>query len=52
MMGYRVELTRRAERDVNKIVGWLAERSPQGARAWLDRFEEVLHSLVGVPKVV
>lgn len=35
----------RAEADVDNIVRYLAERSPQGAIAWLERWEEVLDDL-------
>lgn len=44
-MKYRVELTRRAERDVNEIVAWIARQSAQGANTWLSRFEQVLIDL-------
>jgi plasmid stabilization system protein ParE len=44
-MSYQVELTRRAERDVDGILAWLAHRSSQGAEAWYERFNQVLEQL-------
>jgi plasmid stabilization system protein ParE len=41
-MSFQVELSRRAEGDLDRILAWIAERSPQGARNWLTRWEEVL----------
>ena len=41
-MSFQVELSRRAEGDLDRILAWIAERSPQGERNWLTRWEEVL----------
>ncbi|MEZ6070150.1 MAG: hypothetical protein R3C10_07680 [Pirellulales bacterium] len=41
-MSLHVELTLRAERDVDEILGFLSKRSPQGAATWLACLEEVL----------
>ncbi|MCA9100657.1 MAG: hypothetical protein KDA63_05895 [Planctomycetales bacterium] len=41
-MSLHVELTLRAERDVDEILDFRSERSPQGAATWLARLEEVL----------
>lgn len=44
-MNLRVELTSRAERDIDGIIAWIAERSPRGAISWCQRLEEVLSQL-------
>jgi len=44
-MSLPVNLTPRAERDVDHILSWLSERSPQGASAWWERWLEVLELL-------
>jgi plasmid stabilization system protein ParE len=44
-MIYRVDLTFRAERDVDRILQWLSERSPQGAATWDRRWQQVLDDL-------
>lgn len=44
-MKFAVEITRRAEEDLDAIVAWMAERSPRGAAAWLDSLEDVIGSL-------
>jgi plasmid stabilization system protein ParE len=41
-MKYRVIALRRAEVDVRHIARWIAERSLQGADAWLDAYEQLL----------
>jgi plasmid stabilization system protein ParE len=45
-MNFRIEVTSRAERDIDEIVSWIAQRSPQGASSWLRRLEEVFDHLV------
>jgi plasmid stabilization system protein ParE len=40
-MTHNVELTRRAEVDVDGILGWLRERSPQGAAAWCEVLDKL-----------
>jgi plasmid stabilization system protein ParE len=44
-MTFHVELLPAAERDLDRILGWLRERSPQGASAWYRRWLEVLDDL-------
>ena len=44
-MTYRAGLTYRAERDLDHILAWLAERSPDGAAAWHRRWQEVIDEL-------
>ena len=44
-MTYQVVLTARAERDVDGILGWLAQNSSAGAKAWYSRLQEVLEEL-------
>ena len=44
-MTFRVDLTFRAERDVDHILSYLARRSPQGAATWFARWQEVLLDL-------
>lgn len=41
-MKYQVVALRRAEDDVRHITRWIAERSIQGADAWLDAYEQLL----------
>jgi plasmid stabilization system protein ParE len=48
-MRFRVVLLRRAEREVEATVAWLAERSPQGAARWLAAFEEATAKLAEKP---
>jgi plasmid stabilization system protein ParE len=40
-MSFRVELTRRAERDIEAILAWIASHSRQGAEAWMRPLDEV-----------
>lgn len=40
-MSAEVELSFRAVRDLDDILTWIADRSPQGARIWLARWKEV-----------
>jgi plasmid stabilization system protein ParE len=37
-MIYRVELTARAEADIDRIFAWLSERSQEGADRWYESF--------------
>ena len=39
---FPVSIMPRAERDIDSIFSWLLERSPNGARAWLNAFEQAL----------
>jgi plasmid stabilization system protein ParE len=44
-MTFHVELLPTAERDLERILGWLNDRSPQGASAWHRRWMKVLEDL-------
>jgi plasmid stabilization system protein ParE len=44
-MKYKVIALRRAEADVRHIARWIAQRSPQGAYAWLDAYDQLLERL-------
>ena len=44
-MTFQVYELRRAQADVRSIAHWLAERSPQGARAWLRAYDDMLQRL-------
>ncbi len=44
-MKYTVLLLPHAERDVDTILAWLHERSPQGAAAWYRRWLEIMSVL-------
>jgi toxin ParE1/3/4 len=48
-MTYEPYLLPRAQADVENIVRFLAERSPQGATSWWDRWEQVLDQLRTAP---
>jgi len=50
-MSYRVTVLARARQDFDGIVGWIFERSPQGADRWVTRFEEALARLEENPFV-
>ena len=41
----KVQLTSRAQHDVDEIVQWLHNRSPQGASSWYRRWKEILTQL-------
>ncbi len=41
-MKFQVHELRRAQADVRSIAHWLAERSPQGVRAWLRAYDEMI----------
>ena len=49
-MTYDVELSLRAERDLDLILSWISERSPQGARNWIERWDEVVRNLSTRPE--
>lgn len=42
---FQVHELGRAQDDVRSIAGWLAERSPQGAAAWLRAYDELTERL-------
>lgn len=44
-MKFPVRVLRRAESDVSHYVRFIAERSPQGALAWLDAYEQMIERL-------
>jgi plasmid stabilization system protein ParE len=44
-MKFNAHLLWRAERDVDHILHWLNERSPQGAASWLRRWDETFATL-------
>lgn len=44
-MTYELLLLPRAETEVARIIRYVAARSPQGAIAWCERWEEVLNEL-------
>jgi plasmid stabilization system protein ParE len=44
-MIYGIRILARAREDVQEIYDWIAERSPEGAQRWLDRFEEATAAL-------
>ncbi len=44
-MTYDLRILARAREDVQEIYDWIAERSPEGAQRWLDRFEEATTAL-------
>jgi plasmid stabilization system protein ParE len=39
----------RAQEDVLSIISWISNRSLQGARAWYDAYEKMLHRLAEQP---
>ena len=49
-MSTAVELSFRAEKDLDDILAWIASRSPQGARMWLARWREVCSLLSERPE--
>ena len=44
-MKLRVELSPKAERDVDDILTWIGQRSTKGAHTWSKRWDEVLEQL-------
>lgn len=49
MNGYRVEFSRRADRDVSEILDWLGRRSRSGASRWLDALDQMVVRLREAP---
>jgi len=47
---FRVHELRRAQADVRSIAHWLAQRSPQGAQAWLRAYDEMISRLEQKPE--
>jgi plasmid stabilization system protein ParE len=50
-MTYNVHLVPRALQEYDEIVRFLTGRSPQGARAWMARWEQVLADLANRPLI-
>lgn len=50
-MSYRIRTLRRAQRDIDAILNWIANerRSPQGAAQWLNAFETAAATLSSLP---
>jgi len=42
---FQVHELRRAQADIRSIAQWLAERSPQGAQAWLQTYDDLLERI-------
>src|SRR6056297_2721634 len=49
-MSAEVELSFRAARGLDDILTWIADRSPQGARSWLERWSEICRVLSERPE--
>ena len=49
-MPFRVRTQNRAVADIEQIVGYIHERSPQGARSWLSALEEAKGRLAENPE--
>jgi toxin ParE1/3/4 len=49
-MAYRVEIARRAERDLEGLYLWVIERAPQQSARWFNGFERAIFSLDQHPK--
>jgi plasmid stabilization system protein ParE len=46
---YSVVLLAKAEEDLDRITGWLTDRSPSGAARWLAAFHEIITRLEDQP---
>lgn len=44
-MSFQVSLSDNARENVDAILTWIGQRSPQGAATWADRWDEVLESI-------
>ncbi|MDY0168366.1 MAG: type II toxin-antitoxin system RelE/ParE family toxin [Thermoguttaceae bacterium] len=44
-MTFHIHELRRAQADITNIAHWLVERSTQGAKAWLDAYDEMVGRL-------
>ncbi len=49
-MAYRVEIARRAERDLEELYLWVVERAPQQGARWFNGLERAVLSLDQHPK--
>lgn len=50
MADYRVRILEIATRDLDRIIGWVAEQSPDGAARLLAAFERLLRVLESSPE--
>ncbi|MEJ7590061.1 MAG: type II toxin-antitoxin system RelE/ParE family toxin [Planctomycetaceae bacterium] len=50
MTGYRVRILPRAREDLDQIVGWIYQRSPEGAARLVSAFEKIQTSLQRSPE--
>jgi toxin ParE1/3/4 len=48
-MNYELLLTRETETSVEQVIDYLVKRSPQGAAAWCEQWENVLSALKANP---
>jgi plasmid stabilization system protein ParE len=48
-MAFRVEITPRAQADLDKIYSWVATAAPYRGPSWFDRFERAIDSLSSFP---
>jgi hypothetical protein len=48
-MSYEVVLVPEAQRELEQIHDWIAQRSPDGAAHWFNRFTEMLLTLETQP---
>src|SRR5512134_3950288 len=49
-MAYRVEITRRAEADLEELYLWVVDRAPQQGAKWFNGLERAVLSLDQLPK--
>jgi plasmid stabilization system protein ParE len=49
-MNYCIHVSEQADREANAIYEWIAERSADGARRWLQAFRKTLDSLMEHPE--
>src|SRR5690349_12985481 len=49
-MPYAVRITRRALREIDEVLGWLAQHSPAGASRWYRRLLQAIESLQDNPE--
>jgi len=45
MKWYYLDVSEQAERDVERVFGWLVERSPHGAQSWYRVYDQTVESL-------
>ena len=49
-MEFRVDVTPRAQRDLDRIYGWVVSSAPIAGQRWFERFENSILSLSNFPK--